>query len=86
MVAGDKVIVTAGTYAEKVTTSNNGTANSRITYEADISAGDVIIDGQGKDNCFSLFESIHYYRRLCMHQCQRTRDNFYDNFGQLWNN
>ena len=49
MVAGDKVIVGAGTYAEKVQPANSGTSSARITYEADISAGDVIIDGTGKD-------------------------------------
>jgi hypothetical protein len=57
MVAGDKVIVSAGTYAEKVQPANSGTSGSRIIYEADISAGDVIIDGQGKDNCFACTKS-----------------------------
>ena len=37
MVAGDKVIVSAGTYAEKVTPANSGTSSARITYEADFS-------------------------------------------------
>ena len=57
MAAGDKVIVSAGTYAEKVQPANSGTSSARITYEANISAGDVIINGQGKDNCFACTKS-----------------------------
>jgi len=59
MVAGDKVIVVGGAsaYVEKVVPVNSGTSGARITYEADNSAGDVIIDGTGKDNCFSCSKS-----------------------------
>ena len=53
MVAGDKVIVGGGTYAEKVTPVNSGTSSARITYEADFSAGDVIIDATGETMGFS---------------------------------
>ena len=61
MVAGDKVIVSAGTYAEKVTPANSGTSSARITYEADFSAGDVIIDATGETmgfSCAKLYTTI----------------------------
>lgn len=61
MVAGDKVIVSGGTYAEKVTPVNSGTSSAGITYEADISAGDVIIDATGETigfSCSKLYTTI----------------------------
>jgi len=47
-VFGDTVIVKPGTYAEKVTPLNAGTAKWPITYFADNTAGDVIINAAGK--------------------------------------
>ncbi|MFA7301447.1 MAG: right-handed parallel beta-helix repeat-containing protein [Candidatus Shapirobacteria bacterium] len=55
MIAGDTVLIHAGTYNEKVTPANSGNSSNYITYNA-FGDGDVIIDGGGgaRTSCISV--------------------------------